>query len=252
MTAQIVPYQNSNRQPLQFDFNGNPLTANIDESSEPRFIASDVCKILEISNIAQAVARLDDDEKGLTTVYTLGGSQDVLTVNESGLYSLVLTSRKKEAKAFKRWITHEVLPALRKTGSYALQAMSPAEIILMQAQKLVDLERAQDQQRRELRELHELQAGQAMTIEAVVERLDDADYYTVRQWCIKQRIKYTPSILSMWGRAASELSSARNIERKEAIEGPYPVGRYHISVLREVCVAKPKSHGQLTLTGTGS
>lgn len=83
---------------------------------EPWFVAADVCKALELSSTA--TRRLDDDEKGLRSMQTLGGNQDISIVNESGLYSLVLGSRKPEAKAFKRWITHEVIPAIRKHGAY--------------------------------------------------------------------------------------------------------------------------------------
>ena len=89
---------------------------------EPWFVAADVCAVLEIRNGRDALGRLDDDEKGVATTDTLGGPQQVSVINESGLYSLTLTSRKPEAKAFKRWITHEVLPAIRKTGSYGAPA----------------------------------------------------------------------------------------------------------------------------------
>ena len=65
-----------------------------------------------------AVSKLDEDEKGISLIDTLGGEQKLGIVNESGLYALVLSSRKPEAKAFKRWITHEVIPSIRKTGGY--------------------------------------------------------------------------------------------------------------------------------------
>lgn len=83
--------------------------------NEAWFVAVDVCKCLEINNARQAVTRLDDDEK--TTVISNDGRQ-MNIISESGLYSLVLSSRKKEAKAFKRWVTHDVLPSIRKTGGY--------------------------------------------------------------------------------------------------------------------------------------
>lgn len=89
---------------------------------EPWFVASDVVTILGISRVHDAVRGLDDDERGADTVRTLGGDQLVTLVNEAGLYSLILRSRKPEAKAFKRWITHDVLPAIRKTGSYGSPA----------------------------------------------------------------------------------------------------------------------------------
>ena len=85
----------------------------------PWFVAADVCKALEINNPRDTLKkRLDEDEKGVASIYTLGGDQNMAVVNESGLYSLVLGSRKPEAKAFKRWITHEVIPSIRKTGGY--------------------------------------------------------------------------------------------------------------------------------------
>ncbi|MCI8921018.1 MAG: helix-turn-helix domain-containing protein [Acutalibacter sp.] len=92
----------------------------IDRDGEPWFVAADVCKALELGNSRQAIARLDDDEKGVISIDTPGGPQEMSIINEPGLYTLVLGSRKPEAKAFKRWITHEVLPAIRQTGSYSL------------------------------------------------------------------------------------------------------------------------------------
>jgi prophage antirepressor-like protein len=86
------------------------------QDGEPWFVAKDVCDILEID--PTQTRRLDDDEKGLCSIQTPGGSQDFQVVNEPGLYSLVLGSRKPEAKQFKRWITHEVIPSIRQTGSY--------------------------------------------------------------------------------------------------------------------------------------
>jgi anti-repressor protein len=92
----------------------------VEKDGEAWFLASDVCAALDLGNIAQAGARLDDDEKGLISNDTPGGEQKVSIVSEAGLYSLVLGSRKPEAKAFKRWVTHEVLPKIRKTGQYAI------------------------------------------------------------------------------------------------------------------------------------
>ena len=89
------------------------------------FVAADVCRALELSDTHKAVDRLDDDEKGTNSIPTLGGPQDMLTVNEPGLYALILGSRKPEARAFKRWITHEVLPQIRRTGAYV--AGEPAD-----------------------------------------------------------------------------------------------------------------------------
>lgn len=95
---------------------GNVRVVVVD--NEPWFVATDVCRALELDKTWNALQRLDDDEKGTTSISTLGGRQEVSIINEPGLYSLVLGSRKPEAKAFKRWITHEVIPSIRKHGAY--------------------------------------------------------------------------------------------------------------------------------------
>ena len=91
----------------------------ISQNGEPWFVAADVCRALELGDTHKAVERLDSDEKGRNSIPTLGGMQEMTVVNEPGLYALVLGSRKPEAKAFKRWITHEVIPAIRMHGMYA-------------------------------------------------------------------------------------------------------------------------------------
>lgn len=112
-----------------FNFNSNEVRIVV-VTGEPWFVASDVCSILENSNPSQVLARLDEDEKDLQSVDTLGGVQSMLCVNESGLYSLVLTSRKPQAKEFKRWITHDVIPSIRKTGSYSIKPKSRVDALL--------------------------------------------------------------------------------------------------------------------------
>lgn len=93
---------------------GEIRTVSIND--EPWFVASDICKALELSNATVSVQRLDEDEKSKFNLGLSGG--DTNCVNEYGLYSLVLASRKPEAKKFKRWITHEVIPSIRKHGGY--------------------------------------------------------------------------------------------------------------------------------------
>lgn len=85
---------------------------------EPWFVAKDVCDALGIAKYRDAVSRLDPDERGSVLVDTLGGAQEASAVSEPGFYKLVMRSRKPEAKAFQRWVTHEVLPAIRRTGGY--------------------------------------------------------------------------------------------------------------------------------------
>ena len=87
-------------------------------ADKPEWVASDVCTVLGISKYRDAISRLDDYQRGSVVVDTLGGKQRMATVTESGLYALIFTSRKDEAKRFQRWVFEEVLPRIRKTGSY--------------------------------------------------------------------------------------------------------------------------------------
>lgn len=90
------------------------------QGEEVWFIAKDVCDVLEIRNSRQAMARLDEDEKSGVTINDGSQNRTLSSVNESGLYSLILTSRKPQAKAFKKWVTSEVIPSIRKYGAYMI------------------------------------------------------------------------------------------------------------------------------------
>ena len=96
----------------------------IEQDGEPWFVAADVCRALELEDTGRATARLDEDELTRIKIVSGGQGREVIAVNEPGLYSLVLGIRKPEAKAFKRWITHEVIPSIRRTGSYTVPNMS--------------------------------------------------------------------------------------------------------------------------------
>ncbi len=102
---------------VAFDFESHDVRVVIDQDGEPLFVAADLLSTLHLDR--KALERLDDDEKGVSSIHTPGGMQEMTVVSESGLFNLVLGSRKPEAKRFKRWVTHEVLPSIRKTGSYA-------------------------------------------------------------------------------------------------------------------------------------
>lgn len=103
----------------EFRFNGHEFNY-IMQGDQPQFSGVDTCRCLGLANPNSSMALLDADEKGYHTVATHGGPQTKTFITEAGLYSLILRSRKPEAKEFKRWITHEVLPALRKTGGYVV------------------------------------------------------------------------------------------------------------------------------------
>ena len=109
---------------VPFDFEGSQIRVFTDEQGDPWFVATDVCNVLGVGNPRQATTRLDDNERGVISTDTPGVVQSVATVNESGLYTLVLGSHKPEAKRFKRWMRHEVLPAIRRTGRYAMPGLA--------------------------------------------------------------------------------------------------------------------------------
>lgn len=103
-----------------FNFTTKAVRVFLDDAGAPWFVAVDVCKALTLGNSREPLSKLDDDERGVATTDTLGGHQEMATINESGLYSLILGCRKPAAKQFKKWVTAEVLPALRKTGTYTM------------------------------------------------------------------------------------------------------------------------------------
>lgn len=115
-------------------FEGNDVRL-MDNNDQIWFVLSDVCNVLGLSNATVAASRLDEDE---VTKFNLGSQQgESLLVNEFGLYSLVMGSRKKEAKSFKRWVTHEVLPTIRNTGFYQVQPKTELELIQMTAAEMM-------------------------------------------------------------------------------------------------------------------
>lgn len=111
---------------IPFAFEDN-LVRVFKPNGEPWFVGRDVCRVLDIKNESQALARLDPDEKndGVCIIDPIGREQTVICVSEAGVFRLVFTSRKPEAERFKRWLAHEVLPALRKTGSYTVPGRAP-------------------------------------------------------------------------------------------------------------------------------
>lgn len=122
-----------------FNYNTHPVRT-VERDGEPWFVLKDVCEVLGISKYRDTASRLDEDERGSVRVDTLGGPQETTVINESGLYNVILRSDKPEAKPFRRWVTSEVLPSIRRTGGYiqGQETLSPAELMakaLMVAQK---------------------------------------------------------------------------------------------------------------------
>lgn len=123
-----------------FSYN-NKQVRTVEIAGEIWFVAKDIAEVLEIADSHTAIRDLDDDEKGRHIMPTPGGMQNMTVINECGMYKLTFNSRKPEAKAFTRWVTHEVLPSIRRTGSYSVNnILSPEEMELKR--NALDLERA--------------------------------------------------------------------------------------------------------------
>ncbi len=111
-----------------FTYNGNEVRT-VQKDGEPWWVLKDVCEVLGISKYRDTAARLEDDEREPIRVDTLGGAQEMLCVNESGLYNVILRSDKPEAKPFRKWVTSEVLPSIRKHGAYMTPETLEAAIL---------------------------------------------------------------------------------------------------------------------------
>lgn len=115
---------------IPFSYQEKEIRIIEDQDGTPWWVAKDVCGVLGFKNYRDALSNhLDEDEKGVVSADTPGGKQELLTVNESGLYTLILKSAKPEARPFRKWVTSEVLPSIRKTGSYSMPDHEPETLI---------------------------------------------------------------------------------------------------------------------------
>ncbi|RRD59515.1 BRO family protein [Leucobacter sp. OH1287] len=156
-----------------FKFNNNEVRV-VTQNGEPWFVANDVAKTLDLGHPRSSLALLDDDERGVQPLDTPGGAQNMTVVNESGLYALVLRSRKPEAKQFKRWIIHEVLPAIRKHGGYLTN--QKIEEALLNPDTLIQLAtnlKNEQEKRRELEAQIEADKPAVEYVNQFVARRDD-------------------------------------------------------------------------------
>jgi len=239
---------------IPFSYQGNEVRSLLLDG-EPWFVAKDVCEILDIANTTDAVSRLDSDE---VTRFNLGGlSGETNIVSESGLYSLTLGSKKPEAKPFKRWITHEVIPQIRKIGSYVTPSCIE-DLIIMQAQAMKDL-------RQEVSETKSQVIENAQQVQAIKEALlpndkewrksinekinqiakaCDADYYGVRSNSYKllekrgacnlsRRVQNLKNRLSESGATKTTIDKACKLD---AIEADKRLKEIYSSIVREMVV----------------
>ena len=109
-------------------FYSSTIRCILDRKGDPWFVAKDVCDVLGYGLTSDAIRYLDNDEKGMSLQHTLGGMQKLSTIPESGLYTLIIRSNKPIAKPFRRWVTHEVLPSIRKDGIYIRPDADPVKV----------------------------------------------------------------------------------------------------------------------------
>lgn len=152
---------------VPFNYDGMEVRV-VTVESEPWFVLSDLCRVLHIANPRNVATRLDEDMKGVRPVDTLGGRQNLTTVNEPGMYEVVIRSDKPEASAFRRWITTEVLPSIRKHGGY----LTPAKVeeVLTDPDTIIRLAtdlKTERARRVELETLREVDAPKVLFADAV-------------------------------------------------------------------------------------
>jgi prophage antirepressor-like protein len=209
-----------------FEFNGNAIRV-IMLNGEPWFVAKDVAQILEHTNVTMMINPVDEDDKQVINPHKIDTKDSLVSfdhntfkvsiINESGLYAVIFNSNKPEAKTFKRWVTSKVLPSIRKTGQYQIRPMSPAEILMQQAQLMLKLEQEQEL----LKQQMALESQRVDDIQELVEQHDneldrifkpDGDYYTVRGYANKIGIKHlTISEANRLGRKASKYCKQEGI-----------------------------------------
>ncbi|MEJ6013791.1 BRO family protein [Corynebacterium sp. H127] len=135
----------------KFSFQGFEVRT-IFADGETWFVLNDLCRVLEVANPRSAASRVNPQDKGVRSVDTLGGQQNMTVVNESGMYDVVLESRKPHARAFRRWVTSEVLPEIRRTGSYS-QQVTPMSGTELMAAAVVEAQKVLAQREERIREL---------------------------------------------------------------------------------------------------
>jgi toxin-antitoxin system, toxin component, bro family len=204
-------------------------------NNEVWFCAKDVCDILKIKNVTQAVQRLEEDERSM---FNIGRQGNTNFINESGLYTLILRSDKPEAKPFRKWITSEVIPAIRKTGKYEEKPMTSAQYLLQQAQWMVEAEnRMSDIENNVIgladsienndKSIRRLENNQRRTVTST--HLTVIAYANIKG--IKPKSYHAPSI----GKKATRMCRERNLMTGTTVDSRYGlINTYPIEVLDEI------------------
>ena len=207
--------------PFEYESNSIRVLTNID--GEPWWIASDVCTVLELTNPTEAIRGLDDDEKSTLRISEGGPERNI--INEPGLYSLIIRSSKPQARKFKRWITHEVLPSIRQTGNYEVGNVSKLDLIIQAAQEMKKIEVRQIEHDQRLQILEAKQHQNS----------GETGYWTISAWCKLNNLTLSLEDAKRKGRQASRLSSEWNAPLGRVSDERFgTVNSYREDVLGEV------------------
>jgi prophage antirepressor-like protein len=208
---------------IPFNYESHSVRIVTDNDGEPWWIASDVCAVLELSNPTEAIRGLDDDEKSTLRISEGGPERNI--INEPGLYSLIIRSNKPEAKKFKRWITHKVLPSIRKTGQYDVGNATELDLIIKSAQamKMIEARQIEHDQRLQILEAKQHQnAG-------------ETGYWTISAWCKLNNLSLSLEDAKRKGRLASRLSNEWDAPLGKVSDERFgSVNSYREDVLEEV------------------
>lgn len=195
---------------------------------EPWFVAADVARVLEMVDATHAIRGLEEDEKGIRKVETLGGEQDMAVITEAGLYTVLVRSNKAIAKPFRRWVTHEVLPAIRKTGSYSLAPRTLQEALRAYADELD----AHENTRKELAATNE-------QVEGLKVRLDESEsFWSILTLCERYGFRWDTKKRGLAGKRASAYCRWHGYEIRRAHDDRFgDVNAYPCEVLDRLFVA---------------
>jgi prophage antirepressor-like protein len=208
---------------IPFHFGTSEVRVIQDDSGEHWWIVSDVCQILGLSNPSEAIRGLDDDEKSTLRISEGGPERNI--INEAGLYTLIIRSNKPEAKEFKRWITHKVLPSIRKTGKYEVGTQSELELIIRSAKALKVVQQKQNE--------HD---GRLAALEAKAnQNSGHTGYWTIIAWCKLNDLSLSLDQAMSYGREATKLSRHWCVEIGKVHDERFgEVNSYREDVLEEV------------------
>jgi prophage antirepressor-like protein len=208
---------------IPFDYESRQVRVIQDENEDSWWIVADVCEILGLSNPTEAIRSLDDDEKSTLRISEGGPERNI--INEAGLYALIMRSTKLEAKKFKRWVTHEVLPAIRQKGRYEITGTSELDLIIRTAQAMKNIETKaieQDQRIATLEAKSHQNSGQT-------------GYWTITAWCKLNRLSLSLDEAMQKGRQTAKLSKEWGADIGKVHDERFGVvNSYREDVLEEV------------------